>query len=159
MRYSSGLGDMTMRTFLMMILALAASAPLFAQDETKKEEPAKEEPAKEGEKDDTKEEAKREMTEEGKKLYADVEVVFAKYYEIVLAKVKANEQYKADDVWAEAVKEAANTKYKDSTEFHDAITKMKRTDRAFKKDVLELTTRLAKENAAAIEEWSKDQKK
>jgi uncharacterized protein YdeI (BOF family) len=146
---------MTMRTFLMLILALAAGAPLFAQEETKKEEPAKEEPAKEGEK----EEAKREMTEEGKKLYSDVEIVFAKYYEIVLAKVKANEQYKSDDVWNEAVKEAKNAKYKDSVEFHDAITKMKRADRAFKKDVLELTTRLAKENAAAIEEWSKEQKK
>jgi hypothetical protein len=150
---------MTMRTFLMLILALAVGAPLFAQDATKKEEPAKEEPAKEDVKEGEKEEAKREMTEEGKKLYSDVEIVFAKYYEIVLAKVKANEQYKSDDVWNEAVKEAKNAKYKDSVEFHEAITKMKRADRAFKKDVLELTTRLAKENAAAIEEWSKDQKK
>ncbi|MEZ5992631.1 MAG: hypothetical protein R3E76_09790 [Planctomycetota bacterium] len=143
-----------MRTtkILMMVLALAFSAPLFAQEDTKKDG---EEPAKEGEK----EAPKREITAEGKSLFEDVERVFAKYYETVLAKVKANEPYKADDVWAEAIKEAKNAKYKDAESFHKAITDMKRKDRVFKKDVLDLTTRLAKENAEAIEKWSKEQKK
>ena len=148
-----------MRTtkILMMVLALAFSAPLFAQEDTPKD-PKKDsaEPAKdEGEK----ETPKREITAEGKSLFEDVERVFAKYYETVLAKVKANEPYKADDVWAEAIKEAKNAKYKDAESFHKAITDMKRKDRVFKKDVLDLTTRLAKENAEAIEKWSKEQKK
>ncbi|MCG3183384.1 MAG: hypothetical protein ICCCNLDF_01481 [Planctomycetes bacterium] len=142
-----------MRTLLTMLLALAFCAPLFAQEAEKPPEPPKEEKG-----EDVKEPQKREMSEEGKTLFADVERVFKKYYEIVLAKVKANEPYKADDVWNEAVKEAKNAKYKDSTEFHDAITNMKRKDRVFKKDVLDLTTRLAKENAEAIEKWSKEQK-
>jgi hypothetical protein len=144
-----------MRTFLTVLLALALCAPLFAQDAEKPPEPPKEEKA-EGE--DVKEPQKREMSEEAKTLFADVERVFKKYYEILLAKVKANEPYKADDVWNEAVKEAKNAKYKDSTEFHDAITNMKRKDRVFKKKVLELTTRLAKEYAEAVEKWSEEQK-
>jgi hypothetical protein len=98
------------------------------------------------------------MSAEGKTLYADVELVFKKYYALVFEKVKANEQYKAEDVWNEAVKEAVNAKYKDSAEFHKAVTAMKRKDRVFKKDVLDLTTRLAKENAEAIEKWTKEQK-
>jgi biopolymer transport protein ExbD len=143
-----------MRTFLMMLLAFAISAPLFAQ-ETKKEEPAKEEKKEEPAKE---EEPKREMTEDGKKLYADFELVNAKYYEIVLAKVKANEPYKSDEVWNEAVKEAKNAKYKDGTEFHDAITKMKAKDRAFKKDVNALSNKSAKDFATAVEVWSKEKK-
>lgn len=144
---------------LMLILALAFSGPLFAQD-TKKEDPKKDDGTEEPAKDEGEKEApKRELSAEGKKLFEDVERVYAKYYEAVLAKVKANEPYKSDDVWAEAVKEAKNAKYKDSEAFHKAITDMKRKDRVFKKDVLDLTTRLAKENAEAIEKWSKEQKK
>ena len=149
---------MTMRMkILMLVLALAVSAPLFAQDDTKKDDEKKTEKpaAEEGEK----EAPKREMTEDGKKLYADVKLVYAKFYELALAKVKANEAYKSDDIWAEAIKEAKNAKYKDAESFHKAITDMKRKDRVFKKDVLDLTTRLAKENAEAIEKWSKEQKK
>ncbi|MCB9894893.1 MAG: hypothetical protein H6839_10620 [Planctomycetes bacterium] len=145
-------------TALMMALTLALSAPAFAQ-ETKKEET----PSKEGEtvKDDAegKDVKKREMTAEGKSLYEDVERVYKKYYELVLAKVKSNEQYKADDVWAEAVKEAKNAKYKDMAEFSDAIVKMKQKDREFKKQVNSLMDDSAKKFAEDVKEWSKDQKK
>ena len=92
-----------MRTLLTMLLALAFCAPLFAQEAEKPPEPPKEEKG-----EDVKEPQKREMSEEGKTLFADVERVFKKYYATVLAKVKANEPYKADDVWNEAVKEAKN---------------------------------------------------
>ena len=142
---------------LMLALMLVCSLPLLAQEDT----PPKEEKKEEEKKDDTKDDAKegqREMSAEGKSLYVDVELVFKKYYALVFEKVKANEQYKAEDVWNEAVKEAANAKYKDSEEFHKAVTAMKRKDRVFKKDMLDLTTRLAKENAEAIEKWTKEQK-
>jgi hypothetical protein len=157
-----GPGDTTMRitTILMMILSLALTAPLFAQD-TKKEDPKKEEaPARDDEtKKDDKAAQKREMTAEGKTLFEDVERVYKKYYELVLAKVKTNEPYKADDVWAEAVKEAKNAKYKDMAEFSAAIVKMKQKDREFKKEVNKLMDESAKKFAADVKEWSKEQKK
>ncbi|MBZ0134814.1 MAG: hypothetical protein K8I27_00410 [Planctomycetes bacterium] len=142
-----------MRTLMMMILALAVAAPAFAQEA---EKPKEDKPV---EKPDDGEVKKREMTEEGKLLFADVEKVYAKYYEILLAKFKDNETYKTDDVWNEAVKEAKNGKYKDGKEFHDAITNMKRTDRVFKKAVQDHTTKSAEDFAEAVEKWTKEQKK
>ena len=136
---------------LMLALTLVCGAPLFAQDT-----PPKEPEKIEGE--DKDKEEKREMSAEAKTLYEDVERVFKKYYEMVFEKVKANEQYKAEDVWNEAVKAAENAKYKDSDEFQKALTAMKRKDRVFRKDVLDLTTRLAKENTEAIEKWTKENK-
>ena len=117
---------MRITTILMMVLALGFTAPMFAQD-TKKEDPKEtkkeDAPAKEDEaaKDEGKDAQKREMTEAGKSLFEDVERVYKKYYELVLAKVKANEPYKADDVWADAVKESKNAKYKDMAEFSDTL--------------------------------------
>jgi len=149
---------MTMRMkILMLVLALAVSAPLFAQDDTKKDDEKKTEKpaADEGEK----EAPKREMTEDGKKLYADVKLVYAKFYELALAKVKANEAYKSDDIWAEAIKVTKNAKYKDTQAFHKAITDMKRSDRVFKKDVQDLMTDSAKQFAKDVEDWTKEQKK
>lgn len=148
-----------MRTLLMMILALAAATPAFAQDadKPKEDKPAAEKPA--ADKPENGEAKKREMTDEGKLLFADVEKVYAKYYEILLAKFKDNETYKTDDVWNEAVKEAKNAKYKDGKEFHDAITNMKRKDRVFKKKVQDLTTKSAEDFAEAVEEWTKENKK
>jgi biopolymer transport protein ExbD len=144
-----------MRTLTLLMLALLVAAPLSAQ-ETEKPAPDKTE-EKGAEKAD--EPKKREMSDDGKLLFADVQRVYKKYYAIVLEKYKANEQYKTDDVWNEAVKEAKEAEYKDGTAFHDAITEMKRKDRVFKKEVQTLAEKLAKENAEAIEKWSKDQKK
>jgi len=141
-----------MRT-LMMILAMLVATPAFAQEaEPPKEDKPVEKPA-EGEA------KKREMTDAGKLLFADVEKVYAKYYQILLSKFKDNEAYKTDDVWNEAVKEASNAKYKDGKEFHDAMTEMKRTDRLFKKKVQDLTTKSAEDFAEAVEKWTKEQKK
>ena len=142
-----------MRTLLMMILLVAVATPVFAQDA---EKPKEDKPAAEKTDGEAK---KREMTEEGKSLFADVEKVYAKYYEILLAKFKDNETYKTDDVWNEAVKEASNAKYKDGKEFHDAITNMKRKDRLFKKKVQELTTKSAEDFAEAVKKWTEDEKK
>ena len=155
---------MRITTILMMVLALGFTAPMFAQD-TKKEDPKEtkkeDAPAKEDEaaKDEGKDAQKREMTEAGKSLFEDVERVYKKYYELVLAKVKANEPYKADDVWADAVKESKNAKYKDMAEFSDAIVKMKQKDREFKKQLNSLMDDSAKKFAEDVKEWSKEQKK
>lgn len=144
-----------MKTMLMMILALVVATPAFAQEgEKPKEDKPVEKPA-----EDKPEEKKREMTEEGKLLFADVEKVYAKYYEILLAKFKDNETYKTDDVWNEAVKEANNAKYKDGKEFHDAMATMKTKDRMFKKAVQKLVEESAEKFAEDVEKWTKENKK
>jgi phage I-like protein len=118
---------------IMTLLVLALAAPVFCQ------EPEREQPK---------------MSEAAQKLYDDVEIVYAKYYEILLAKIKANEAYKADEVWETAVKEAKNAKYEDHAEFHRAITRMKTADRIFRREVNELITKLANDHAEAVRKWN-----
>ena len=137
-----------MRWLMTFLIALALGAPAFAQEVPPPP------PPKEDEKKEEKKDEEPKMSEEGQKLFADVKLVYAKYYEIILAKTKANEEYKAEDVWETAVKEAKNTKYKDRAEFHDAVAKMKAKDRLFRKDVNELITKHAKEYAEAVKKWS-----
>lgn len=134
---------------LTLALALAlAVVPVMAQDAPK----AGETPAEKAE--------APKMSEEGSKLFSEVKTVYAKYYEIILAKAKSNEEYKADEVWDAAVKEvkdaAGNPKYKDRTEFHDAVAKMKAKDRIFRKEVNELVTKHAKEFAEAVRKHAEE---
>lgn len=136
-----------MRLLITTLLLMAMAVPAFAQDkppeapaEKKAEEPK--------------------MSEDGAKLFADVKIVYAKYYEIILAKAKSNEEYKADEVWDAAVKEAkdenGNPKFKDRTAFHDAVSKMKAKDRIFRKEVNELVTNHAKEFAEAVRKHAEE---
>lgn len=101
---------------------------------------------------------KREMSEEGKKLYEDMERIYKKYYETLLAKIKANEKYKADEVWDASVKEAKNATYKDRKEFADAVEKMRKQDKEFGRRAEELINTLTEEHQKAVEEWSKTQR-
>lgn len=135
-----------MRTVLMMVCAALLALPLAAQ------EPAKETP-KEQPKSAEAEPAKPQITEEGKKLLEDVKRVYAKYYEIVLGKIKADQPYKADEVWDTAVKEAKNATYKDSKEWSEAILKMKKTDRVFSREMTEFVNKAAKDHAEAVSKW------
>lgn len=133
---------------MLMILGLALAAPLHAQGVEKPgDTPAGEEKAKEPK-----------ITDEGAKLLEDVNLVYDKYYEILLAKTKANENYVSDDVWDAAVKDTKNAKYKDRKEFHAAITAMQRKDRVFRKEMQALSTAKAKTFADAIEKWAEDKK-
>jgi hypothetical protein len=140
-----------MRTFITLLLTLTLGAPLFAQDE-KPAEPAKE-PAKEQPKEEPKKDAEPQMLAEAKKLYEDFLLVYAEYYRLVLEKIKANDPYKADEVWDAAVKTAQNAKYKDRTEFFDAVTKMKAKDRIFKKQVNDQITKFASDHTDAVKKW------
>lgn len=145
-----------MRIVSMILGLVVAAGPALAQEQPKegpkeapkeapKDVPA--EPAKEPAKDDTKPEPpKREITGEGQKLLDDVKLVYSKYYAIVLEKTRANESYKATEVWDTAVKEARNAKYKDSKEWSDAIGAMKRKDKVFQKEVAEYIALKAEEH-------------
>ncbi len=153
------------RNVLVMLFILALGAPLFAQDAKETEKPAddtKESEAEQGETDDgEKEEAKkpeRKMTDAGKKLFEDCERCYTKYYEILLKKFKADESYKAEDIWNDAVKEAKNAEYKDGNAFKKAMEEMQRKDRVFKKKLSELMVKKANENAEAIKKWTRKQR-
>lgn len=139
-----------MRLMMMMLLALMAATPLAAQDTGTG--PAE---GKEGEKEAEKEE-KPKITEAGAKLLEDVNMVYDKYYAILLDKTKAGESYSSDEVWDTAVKEARNAKYKDRKEFHAAITAMQRTDRVFRKEMQAVSTAKAKSFAEAVEKWAEE---
>ena len=136
-----------MRLMMMMLLALMTATPLAAQDTGTG-------PA-EGEKEAEKEE-KPKITEAGAKLLEDVNLVYDKYYAILLDKTKAGESYSSDEVWDTAVKEARNAKYKDRKEFHAAITAMQRTDRVFRKEMQAVSTAKAKSFAEAVEKWAEE---
>ncbi|MBE7492675.1 MAG: hypothetical protein HS108_13100 [Planctomycetes bacterium] len=137
-----------MKTILTMLAAAVLAVPLFAQDAPK--EPAKE---------TAKEAPKAEITEEGRKLLEDVKRVYAKYYEIVLAKIKADESYKAEEVWDTAVKEAKNAAYKDSKEWSEAVLKMKKADRVFSREMNDFVNKTAKEHAEAVRKWAEESQK
>lgn len=142
---------------VVMLLAMLG-VPLAAQGETPKPadagaagrraEPEAPKAAEEG-KDE-----KREMGEEAKKLFADVKLVYAKYYEILLAKTKGNEAYKVEEVWETAIKEAKNATYKDLKAWEAAVVDMKKKDRVFKKEFVELVNKLANEHAEAVRKWA-----
>lgn len=144
-----------MRLLMLMILGLALVAPLHAQGVEKPADGKVEEKAEEKEEEKPKE---PKITDEGAKLLEDVNLVYDKYYEILLAKTKANENYVSDDVWDTAVKDTKNAKYKDRKEFHAAITAMQRKDRVFRKEMQALSTAKAKTFADAIEKWAEDKK-
>ncbi len=147
-----------MRWFMTMLLGLALGAPVFAQDaDPKKEDPKKEE-KKEEKKDEKKDFEEPPMTAAGQNLYDDVVRVYDEYYRILFEKTVNNEVYKADEVWDTAVKKAENAKYKDRTEFHDAITKMKAADRIFKKKVLDLINKKANDHAEKVNKWIEEKK-
>jgi hypothetical protein len=141
----------------MILLMLGFGAPVFAQETEKPKEEAAETDKPEGEGEAEAAEDKQKMTDEGEKLFKDVERIYAKYYDILLEKFKANEPYKAEDVWNTAIKEAKNAKYKDAEEFQKALQAMQRKDRVFKKKLRELMVNKAKEYAEAIEEATKDE--
>lgn len=142
-----------MRILSLMFAATLLALPVLAQD-APKEEPKPAAP-KEGERVAPKsEETKREMTEEGKKLLEDVKRVYAKYYEIVLAKIKADESYKAEEVWDTAVKEAKNATYKDSKEWSEAVLKMKKADKVFSREMTDFVNKTAKDHAEAVRKWA-----
>jgi hypothetical protein len=147
-----------MRWFMAMLLALGLAAPVFAQDGDPKD-PPKEDPKKEEKKEEKKDFKEPPMSADGQKLFDDVNRVYDEYYRILFEKTVANEVYKADEVWDEAVKKSENAKYKDRTEFFDAITKMKTADRVFRKKVNDLATQKAEEYAKKVEDWSKEKKK
>ena len=136
-------------------LALLVGGSLAAQaDDAKKTEKPK------AEKPEAKKEAKpvkprNQLSDAGKTLFEDCERIYKKYYAVVLKKTKTNEDYKAVEVWNDAVKEAKNAKYKDSKEWSTEVLKMQRKDRAFKKKIRDLMNRLSRENRKAIEEWAK----
>jgi len=148
-----------MRIACILLGLVLGAAPAMAQKEPPKEAPkdppkeAPKDPPKEEPKDEKKREEppKREMTPEGKKLFEDAELVYSKYYAIVLEKTKSNESYKATDVWDTAVKEARHAKYKDNAEWSVAINAMKRKDKVFAKELADLITRKAEEFKKALQ--------
>lgn len=142
------------RNVLILLIALALGAPLFGQEPKDTDGDTKE--AEDQDEEKELEKPERKMSEAGKKLFEDCERSYGKYYEIVLEKFKANEAYKADDVWNEAVKEAKNAEYKDGKAFQTAIENMQGKDRVFKKKLRELVLKMAKENAEAIKKWTKE---
>jgi hypothetical protein len=90
------------------------------------------------------------MTEAGQRLFDDVKRVYEKYYAIILEKARKREAYKAEDVWAEAVKEAVHAEYRDHAELQRAISAMRANDRVFRREVNALVNRLAREHAEAV---------
>ena len=130
---------------------LALGAPLFAQDKPKEPEKPKAEEKKEEPKED-------EMTDAGKKLFADVELVWKKFYEIKLENIKQNKQVNLDDDWNSAVKEAKNATYKDYKELDVAIKAMQKSDPVFKRKFTELSNKLAEEHGKAVRKWLEEQK-
>ncbi|MCC6466651.1 MAG: hypothetical protein IT463_15020 [Planctomycetes bacterium] len=141
-----------------MVIVALLGAPLAAQEaapqpaaggSTERKADAEAPKAAEEAKDE-----KREMGDEAKKLFADVKLVYAKYYEILLAKTKGNEAYKVEEVWETAIKEAKNATYKDLKAWEVAVVDMKKKDRVFKKEFVELVNKLANEHAEAVRKWA-----
>lgn len=139
-----------MRMLNLVLAEVLLAVPLAAQDPAK--EPAKE-PSAETPKAAEAEPAKPQITPEGEKLLEDIKRVYAKYYELVLAKIKADQSYKADEVWDAAVKEAKNATYKDSKEWTEAVLKMKKADKVFSRLMTEYVNKAAKEHAEAVGKW------
>lgn len=135
-----------MRMLNLILAAALLAVPLSAQ------QPAKE-PAADSPKAAEAEPAKPQITPEGEKLLEDVRRVYAKYYELVLAKIKADQSYKADEVWDAAVKEAKNATYKDSKEWTEAVLKMKKADKVFSRLMTEYVNKAAKDHAEAVSKW------
>ena len=140
-----------MKYLLTTLFMLALGAPLFAQDTPKELEKPKAEEKKEEPKED-------EMTDAGKKLFADVELVWKKFYEIKLENIKQNKQVNLDDDWNSAVKEAKNATYKDYKELDVAIKAMQKSDPVFKRKFTELSNKLAEEHGKAVRKWLEEQK-
>ncbi|MEE9311966.1 MAG: hypothetical protein V3V10_06070 [Planctomycetota bacterium] len=143
--------------YLTMVLAVAVFAlPMMAQDAAGGPEktPAAEEKPAEKPPEKSK---KPELTDAGKILLADFKRVYSKYYEILLKRIKDGQEYDSNDVWDTAVKEAKNTEYKDRTEFFDAVRKMKKKDRLFKKTTSSLINKYAKDHAAAVKTIKKEE--
>jgi len=142
-----------MKYLLTMLSLLTLGAPLFAQETPK--EPAKEVKTEEKVDEKSKED---EMTDAGKKLFADVELVWKKFYEIKLENIKQNKQVNLDDDWNSAVKEAKNATYKDYKELDVAIKAMQKSDPVFKRKFTEMSNKLAEEHGKAVRKWLEEQK-
>lgn len=127
---------------VLLLLSLMLCAPLAAQVD----KPADPKP-------EVKPAPKREMSEDAKKLYDDMQRVYGKYYELVLEATKQDKVYDADQVWETAVKEAKNAVYKDRKEFFDAVQNMQKTDRPFKEKSTKLVNDLAEAHSKAVTEW------
>ena len=140
-----------MKYLLTTLFMLALGAPLFAQDTPKEPEKPKAEEKKEEPKED-------EMTDAGKKLFADVELVWKKFYEIKLENIKQNKQVNLDDDWNSAVKEAKNATYKDYKELDVAIKAMQKSDPVFKRKFTEMSNKMAEEHGKAVRKWLEEQK-
>ena len=140
-----------MKYLLTTLFMLALGAPLFAQDTPKELEKPKAEEKKEEPKED-------EMTDAGKKLFADVELVWKKFYEIKLENIKQNKQVNLDDDWNSAVKEAKNATYKDYKELDVAIKAMQKSDPVFKRKFTEMSNKMAEEHGKAVRKWLEEQK-
>jgi hypothetical protein len=137
----------------MLILTCGLLTAALAAQEPAKPEPAKPaDPATEPAKPVPAERERPRMGEDAQKLFDDVNLVYSRYYELVLAKVKADERYSAAEVWEEAVKAARNARYAKADDFHEAITAMKAKDRLFRREVNDLTTKLARDHAEAVRE-------
>lgn len=141
-----------MKYLLTVLFALALGAPLFAQETPK--EPDK--PKAEEKKDEKP--AEDEMTEEGKKLFEDVERVWKKYYEIKLENIKGNKQVNLDDDWNAAIKESKNATYKDRKEFDTAIRNMQKADKVFARKFEKMSNDMADEHSKAVRKWLDEQK-
>ena len=139
------------RLLIILTLALLA-APAFAQAETPKEEKPKAEEKKEAKAEEVK------ISDDGQKLFEDVERVLKKYYEIKLDNLKQNKQVNLDDDWNAAVKEAKNATYKDFKEFDAAIKAMQKSDKVFARQFTDTSNKLAKEYSEAVRKWIDDQK-
>ena len=140
-----------MKYLLTMLFLLTLGAPLFAQETPKEPEKPKAEEKKEEPKED-------EMTDAGKKLFADVELVWKKFYEIKLENIKQNKQVNLDDDWNSAVKEAKNATYKDYKELDVAIKAMQKSDPVFKRKFTEMSNKMAEEHGKAVRKWLEEQK-
>lgn len=135
--------------YLMMILVVAIFAlPAMAQDAAEGSDtpPAAEEKPK-----------KPEMSDEGKKLLADVKQIYSKYYEVLLARTKDGQEFDSDTVWNKAIKEAKNTDYKDNLEFFKAMRTMSKKDRVFKKAKAVLINKYAKAHAAQVKKAASEE--
>lgn len=136
-----------------LLLLLTGAMPLMAQ-ESSGDAGGAGKTADGGE--DAGDDAKDELSEEAKNLLDDVDAIYRKYYEIVLDKIKTNAAYKADDVWDEAVKSAVHSEFKTSKEFFEAVQKLQKKDRKFRKKSTDLQNELAKEHREAVRKWAEE---
>lgn len=134
-----------MRTVIAILIAALVGAPLSAQEK------AADKPAPV--------EVRKEMTEDGKKLFEDMERVYKKYYDIVLEATKLDKTYDADQTWDTAVKETKNAAYKDRKEFFEAVQKMQKADKVFKEKSTDLINDSAAAYQKAVDVWIEDLEK